>query len=706
MATFANGMNTLGGKVELSDISLAVYKASLQETKFIHEHFDEWHHNEKSSGYPFFDYLIKRNDKEALEYLLLAKRCEESRFRRYDPWYYPSKEDLEFIDLKQIYKEALAYKGDKLKSRYFLQAMRAAYSMFDYENCLSLWENEILLLPADAITKMSACYIGSIYYNQQEYEKAAIIYSKTNDIVSLKWCISKLEKPLSEVETIEAIYKFAPQYPDFPKMIAPYIRRAEKTTIQKWITHPYWSWYDEKDYSNNRETYQQLIQLALKIVKEQRTHDPAYWQSVASYLTFLDGNYQKANKMLQKAEVMKAEIASQNNIRVLRMLYDAVLCKYNRQYERKLLSQLQWLYQMAEKTPYDEERIYNYRNRYTDVLERLVDYHWLPAFQKQGKMNRVCGLIGLKSEIRSRHFAHRTQKADTTDWFWNHDYSSSVFCHLDTIPLQDVIAYKKYLFGRPKSALDKFVAEKCYRDESYYSELIATKYIRTANFEEAIPYLENISNEFLSRQNIFSYLVDKDETTDIWDYHPSPYSNWINIDRKDFKGKYNNKLHYCKKMIAIKKQIDSCPSLVEKSVLLYEYATRLFHASYQGKLWAITHYGKGSLYGGGENGLLEASKQMDTLSMLAKDYFTKAEVFAVTPGIKAKSIFAQAHVSEDKCFFHEWQDGKWQTKLNWQSKQRELYNKLLFNANQEEYNYFVQRCDLLQDYSLALQNLW
>lgn len=693
-------------QVALQDISAAVYKATLEYTQFVDKHFDELRQNKNTTDYPFFDYLLKTNDKEAMEYLLLAKRCETSRFKYYDPWYYPSKDDLEFTDLKQIYQEAIAYKGSKLKSRYLLQAIRAAYSMLRYDDCLSLWENEVMLLPSDAITQMSATYIGSIYFRLQEYEKAAFIYSATNDITSLKWCIAKLEEPSDELETIQTIYKYAPQYPDFPDMVASFIRRAERTTVRKWVTGSYWSWYSDDDYSKQRETYQQLLLFANRVVKEKQCHDPAYWQSVASYLTFLDGDYKKANTMLRKAEAMKGEVSTHNNIRVLRILYDAVLCKYDRKYEHKLLSQLQWLYQMAEKTPFNENRIYNYRNHYTDVLERLVDYHWVPNLRKQGDTNKVCGLIGLKSEIRSKHFSHRTEKADSVDWFWNNDYSTPIFNHLDTLSTKEVLAYKKYLFGKPQSQLDKFITGRCYQNEMYYNELIATKYIRTADFEEAASYLKNVSDEFLSRQNILHYLVNKDEKTDIWFYGPNRYYDWEYFNRKDFKGRYDNKLHFCQKMITLKRQLNGNLSAAVKSTLLYQYGTKLFHASYQGKLWAITHYGKGGTYGGGENGPLDSSKPLDVLDVLAMEYFKKAEELADNPGIKAKSIYAQAYMMGNACINYDWKEGKLHSTINWQSQQCELYNKMLVNAHHEEFRHFIQRCDQLMHYSLKLQELW
>ncbi|NDV58712.1 hypothetical protein [Bacteroides sp. 519] len=693
-------------KVDASEISQAVYKTSSEEIQHLYEQFEDLRKEPDEIGNQFFSYLIQTNDKEVIRYLLLAKQCEEARFRRLDAWYYPSKEDLEFTDLKEIYKEALLHKESKLRSRYLLQAMRAAYSMFAYEDCISLWENEIRYLPQDAITMMSTAYVGSIYFQEKEYEKAAIIYSMSDDIQSLKWCISNLENPTTPLETIELVYKYMPHYTGFAEMVAPLINRAEKTTVNRWTTEEYWSWYEKNDYEIQRKNYQQLTRFALRVVREKRNPDLAYWQSVASYLTFLDGDYHKANDMLMKAERLKGEIPTQNNIRVLRILYDAVLGKYNRQFDKNLLPQLQWLYQMAEKTPFLENRIYNYRNRYTDVLERLIDYHWVPGYQKKGNTNRVCGLIGLKTEIRSKHFEHREEKADTSKWYWNNDYSSSIFCHLDTIPLQQVIDYQKYIFEKPKTALDQFIAKQCYKDPAIYNDLIATKYIRMAEFEKAVPYLEKLSNEFLSRQNIINYLVKKDSSTDIWLYSYTSFNERYEFDRKQSIETYDYKLRFCRQTIQFKHLISTCQNPAIKASLAYQYATVLANASYYGKLWAITHYGKGELYGGGENGPLESSKQLDVLDSVAVKYFRLAEELAETPDIKAKSIYAQACLSKDPCLSYDWVDGKWQVKTNWQSEQCGLFNKLIVNSYQEEFGYFIRTCDRLQDYSYELSRFW
>ncbi|NDV64851.1 hypothetical protein [Bacteroides sp. 224] len=696
-------------KVEADEIVEAVYTL-YAEVNDVFENFEEWQRINKDTGNKFLNYLLKTNDKEAVAYLLLAKQCEMARFKRTDSWYYPTKEDLKYLDLKEIYEEAVAYKGEKLKLRYLLQAIRAAYTMLAYDDCIRLWEEEVLALPQNYITIMCSSYIGSIYFKREEYEKAALIYSLTNDLQSLNWCLSKLGEPDSEIGKIELIYKYMPGYKELPKLIAPIIRRAEYGTIQKWIPHgSYIAWYENTDYEKERESFQQLVRLAHKVVKENKTPEPAYWQSVASYLIFLDGDYKEANRMLLKAEQMKGSVPVHNNIRVLRMLYDAVLCKYDRGFEEKLLTQLQWLFEMVEQTPFAEERIYGYRNRYTDVLERLVDYHWVPGFQENEDTNRVCGLIGLKTEIRGRHFQYRTEKADSVSWFWNDDYSTPIFSHLDTIPLNNVLAYKQYLYSKPKTKLDKFIVAHCYKNENYYDELIATKYIRLAEFKKAIPYLERLGEEFLSRQNILSYLVDRSTFTEVWNYNPDAYSSWSEIDRKNFLGRYDNKLQFCKRMIELKKQIESSKSNPLKSSLAYQYATALYHASYRGKLWAITHYAKGLGCGGGEYGpLWGRSRQLDELQEFAMSYLKLSEELADTSEKEAKSIYTQAYIAKDKCIerTYDWKENKWNTTVNWQSEQCKLYNKLLLNAYKPEFSHYIMRCDKLIDYSLVLSDLW
>ena len=107
--------------IDSRDVREVVYKYNKDKTAAIL--------SLEKSGNSFADWLSTNNDTEAVDFLLLAKTCEEARFEMNDPWYYPSKDDPTRAILNDVIDKSVSYRGTRLEDRYVLQAVRAMYSL-------------------------------------------------------------------------------------------------------------------------------------------------------------------------------------------------------------------------------------------------------------------------------------------------------------------------------------------------------------------------------------------------------------------------------------------------------------------------------------------------------------------------------------------------------------------------------------------------
>jgi len=261
----------IGNQATVNDIKAVVYSFPLADLETILA-------KKGGSKNSFIKYLRKNKDTEIVNYLVLAKRCEIARAKRADKWWYPTKEDLQYFDLQEIVQEALAYKGTRLKNRYLLQAVRAAYTMKNYDLCIELWEKQIKNLPPSAVRTMCQGYIGGIWFQRGDYEKAIEFYNDGNDQASFWWCAENMTKENTDLERIKILYKYQPSSEELAKMLQKICREAEdnanwnifnKEIIEK-SGYDYSGYY--QDFQQNRKRYMELRDFALQAVAEKRSN--------------------------------------------------------------------------------------------------------------------------------------------------------------------------------------------------------------------------------------------------------------------------------------------------------------------------------------------------------------------------------------------------------------------------------------------------
>lgn len=656
----------------------------------------------------FVRYLTDNKDKDAIQLLTLAKECELARSIRTDKWWYPTKEDLRQTDLQDILERALAYNGQKLKTRYLLQAVRAAYTMEKYDLCLNLWNEEIQHQPESVVKNMCEDYIGGIYFQRNNFEKAIQHYAKNmQDLNSFWWCADKLTEINSDVERIKILYKYCPDSPELTHMIEKICREAEERInpkvfdnyVEEASNDDWWSNnYGYKSYLNNRNRYTELRDFALQVVSEKRAEDLALWQYTAAFLTMIDGNAKSAHQYIRQAERMKTTPFLQDNIRILRIMLEAFVGNYDAAFENRMLKELKWLDKKIvdnlskeitkEYVDWEGTMFANYSMfYYNDMMRKITLSVMLPQYVKRGKEAKALLLAGMASErmrLLTDYRKKQTEKESPNTW--NIDFYTDIFNVMDTLSVQGVVEYKQLLQKKKGNSFDRFLAEKCYINIDYLNEIIGTKYMRTADFDRAVAYLSIVKSGYEKTLNIREYFC----------FAPF-FDASFGGKRIDIQSDY--KLSYAMRMSDLQQIMNTAKSNETKAEAMHQYAIGLTQA--MNDCWALLRYRKGSLYYYGDEKLNKWKPQLESVALKMID---NACEISDDKELKAKCIALILSLNRNNVCEYVYDKSAKDWKRTWNRQNPYIqYSNLLFKEYDKTdfYRRLFMECDTFSSYVTA-----
>lgn len=692
-------------KATQDDIYQVVYNYSTLDMEYLLSLMDKGIYQTDNKN-TFVQYLFSTKDRDAIALLLLAKKCYNYRTKRDDPWWYPTKEDLKYGDLQSILDEALAYKGTALKQRYLLQAIRAAITMGEDDICMELWEKQIKNSPNSVIKRMSQSYIAGILFRREKYEEAAPLFIGSGDETSFWWCANQLTNSKTDIQKIEILHNYSPNSPSLAKMLQQIVFEAERAgNIKRFVNdQPDWylEWYSD-NFRQNRKRYISLRDLSLKIARQGKTDNPAMWQYAASFLTMMDGKPLYASKILKQSANMKGTPDIKEKIKIFQFMLDAINGSYDTAFEQKILPQLKWLDQKIRTNITDEVRKktiedtwmmhgnYSYYY-YNDMMRKIAISIISTNYLKRRNAVKAAAFAGMGTELLPKLIGLRETslndkyitvtleeyRKDTVNW--NMDYSNELFLMLDTIRVQDVIAYKDYLFSGGKTELDRFLIERCYKNKNYFNELIGTKYIRAMQFDKAVAYLKNVDDYYEKTLNIYKEGYLNDDPF---------YPPWVGREKKTIK---NKKLNFCIKMNDLKNQIRSTRNKNEKAQYEYKYAIGL--AQIISNNWALAAYGRGNHTHDIENHYDLYSYKFNNQ---VNKYLTLAQKRSSDKNLQSQCIYARSWLYWDIDSDYDSQNQEYTYKPA--RKMKYLFSLLAKNYAGTPFVLEMQtQCDLLADY--------
>ena len=536
---------------------------------------------DEGKGALYIKPLAESNDPEVMRYLKIAKACEKLRFYcEGNKWYYPTKEhDVALSSLEDVLSECLAYKGDKLKDRYALQAARAMFTLRKNHQMLEWWKEMKDEVRDETIKKSIEGYVAGALFRTGEEEAALKYYTEIGDISSIIFCLKKMGSYAGDRTLLEYAAVHCPDDPSIIGILQDYVTRIE-----------YYS-----DFCEQYGTTTACYEMCMKAVKYSRK--PAAWLYTAAFLKNQMGQPYVASNILARAESIDASPFLKESIKILRILIDAQIQTYNKAYENQLLDDLKWLDDKIRKNITDEVKEqtasisklkYGYSYYYwNDMMRKIVLGNVVPRMIEAGKTplalllanyadNRLFMLVG-EAEVwygyDSEYIRINLDEYRHSHKYVNkYDFSNHYFRMLDTLPINQVLRYESLLYS-PKSALEIFLQKGAYLDRDYHSDIIGTRMLRELKYKEAVQYLSQVSGEYEERLNTSVYM----------EYNP------FKLEKESYTaGRY--KLDFARKMVNYANTAQNASDDNIKGEALIKLGLGI-RSSFS-FCWALTHYSK------------------------------------------------------------------------------------------------------------------
>lgn len=468
--------------IPLDDIEQVVYKWSIEK-------LDSLRTCGAYASNSFAKWLIDHHDNEVIDFLLLAKRNEHVRFEKNSLWYYPVDGDEEVTTLQEILQISSSYTGIRLKDRYLLQAIRALFACFQFEECVDLWKKHESDFRTKIIKQLAADYI---YGACERVGNTRILF----------------ELPLiKEMKERNLLYE-----------------------LQRSLHYI--------DYSTDKGYFDDDYKKVLQVLQLRDLKYKAQWYYARAFLADKLGKREEAILSIQKAKTYTTDMETKSVVRILEMYLRTKYAEvYDFKLENYLYEELLWLDNKItnELTPeikgrikdhgYYWNHICGYSQYYwNDMLRKIIIGNVVPLCIKSNYKTRALqylnladnGIFNKVPQIEIEYFVSDsswTMKKDLLTWdeyrnsseYYNaYDYRNDYFINLDSIGVKYVkrLAYR---IDNPISPLDSFLNRNSYTDQQYLYDIIGTQLIASRKYKDAAFYLSHVSEHFQRSRNVVSY---------------------------------------------------------------------------------------------------------------------------------------------------------------------------------------------------------
>lgn len=550
----------------------------------------------------FAHWLLETQNKDAFELLKLAKQCETIRAYSNSPWYYAYDGDDVQTTLREIADNALKYESGRLLDRYMLQAVRALFTLKEYDKCIQIWNNKKVFLPDGLIKSMTESYVAGSYYHIGNEQKALELYAECGDYYHFYFKYMK-----DKNAWIEGIRNSVKQFPDV--LWYDEVLQREVLNIDRYYDYDIIG--DEQMNENRKdcmEKYSELFGLAQEILKYKNNPHADIWYYTGAYMAEKLGNMNTSLDFIQKAEHICKDDSLRASIHVFKTYLLAQMMPVNAQYDQWLYQTLSWYERQIKNNMTDDvlnyclewdnwggheysNSAFSYMNGcysfyyWNDMLRKLLISVVAPKYLDAGRGERAIQLVNMADNMLIKVVENSGRQADysmeayrsNTKQFNHFDYCNHLFALLDTIPISAIINYTNKVV-HPQNQMDQLINRYSYTDLNYFNEIIGTRYLRSLKYHQAVAYLEKVPSSFQYRLNTCKdgYLVR------------NPFEQEHKMsDNSDYK------LKFAKEMAMLEEGIKHTKDPNRKAQQMIRYALGIRNSF--DKCWALSYYGK-SMY--------------------------------------------------------------------------------------------------------------
>ena len=569
--------------------------------------------------------------------------CVDVEQRKQYEWDYPSKEDIDAQkrNLQAVRNYALSKTKTKLRSQHALLYMRCNMMLGRHQENITFWEQTASQF-IDTVYKdmMKNIYAGALYKTGQE-DKAGEMFAEMDDYQSLMTQYYKKRSYLA----ISQHYKRNPNSKVLPFLLTDFVNNTQEAH-----DHDLGGKLFIRDISD-QEAWQ-MIQFCELVVREGKTEVPIMWKSAKAWLEYMTGKKKEAAKDIDDAMTLEGTERMKDNARVLKLYITAIEAKQSTDFDDYLATELKWL---IEK---DEEDGFFNRAKYRLTSQALIDHY----------RNSPERAIALTKVMQAG-----MEKFD-----------------IDTLRVDKLEKYLFYTNTPAKNALDKYLKSCYHENDTAISELIGTKYMRLAQWDKAIMWLEhvpvsyynnNMSNEYLCYSLLRNVEVE-----------PWIKRQWVDTSKlydRDFKWWKQLKLDFCKEV----QMMESSLNLLKGKALeqrYYNLAVRYAQINVKGDCWWMLRSSK-SVY--------------DSIRVNEVDFSIKAQemlqkaAMSSDQALQRKAIFAMGW---RELYFDNnyWRDEVWDNnvgdyvrKYNTSSPQYRAFQGLYEQVGDQPNEDYIRKCD-------------
>ena len=513
--------------IQSDDIKFVVFKAEVNYLQDIRKG--------KYDKNCFAKWLGTNRRYDIIDYLILAKQCEDAVFSMEDPWYYGVDGDKQSQILEDIVAKCKSYKKGPLLSRYTLQLMRALFAQRKYRECVNIWSKRKNRLADDVVRKFAELRAAGAMCKIGNKQDALKIYAKYGDISSIR----TLNDGYIDNE-LEYVYNLQPN--------SPYLIGE----LQKWLIHFGSDWAMNSGWKLDvyDKRISDIIKVAKRAVKSRNTKNKAMWYYTLAALHDVKGQTCKAITYLNQGDKCTKSPFLKDSYRVLRMWLEAQTAVYDASYEKKLFADLKWLVAKIENNV--SQNFYqkmdcpdrNLKECFVVVRNDTLTYSpnmgyidYPNTFYWNDAMRRILLREVCPRMHKAKKYVREVQLANVAEnlLIQINNYSNEMFQIMDRQSYLQTREYCNRIY-HPKDDFDVFLNSKGNVKKYYWYDILATKCMREQRYAKAMVYLKQIPLHFQKEMDVFDYM-DKD-----------PFS----YDMKTFTSmpalSANYKLHFAERM--------------------------------------------------------------------------------------------------------------------------------------------------------------
>ena len=391
---------------------------------------------------PFFKLLISKADFNALLYWAHLKTCDpkyekEMRWKQSAWWYPASKEekearydsdpakpqmDLSIIKIMDLNEECLQKCSNRdIRNRFLLQLMRKYFHTARYDKCEVLWKKYGKQLPQSVLRTQCLNYYGGALLRLGRKTEAAMVYAQ--------------------------IGYFSLYLHYDPEVLREVTRHQPNNSGLEFMVQQFVNCYFDRPYPAKAEAFNALAE---EMVRNRESRNPALWRSAQAAIAYINRNTDKALQLIAESEKLRGSAMVKENIRMMRLLFNASRTDNDSLYEATILPDLEWLtgninadlrkmdtsnrtffFDLAGEIIEPSSYLEVHRVK---VLRRVIFLGAVPHFERLGQPYKSIAYLNLYHEVyagekRERELARRGLfKSEQGKWGWTEYRHPPLYC--------------------------------------------------------------------------------------------------------------------------------------------------------------------------------------------------------------------------------------------------------------------------------------